>query len=90
MDELPILYVYMYRQILNGKPDKLRSRNDIIHAMRKVVHTCSAKVSDEIINELIIMGFINKLNTEKYLVRTNSKLDLSLRRVLPSSFPIIN
>ena len=89
MAEIPILYLYIYRQILNGNT-RIKNVIEIKQAMRRVIHTCPSLVLDGIIDELCSMDALQKVNQDKYLVSTNAQLSKSLRRLKPHVFPIIN
>lgn len=89
-EEVPILYLYMYRNILNYRRDTYRTTKEIKNLMKRTIHTCPSLVLDGIVEEMAKMGLIEKINTQKYYVLANAELRRCLRRLKSNTFPMIN
>jgi hypothetical protein len=84
---ISIHHVYCYRNICKLKKRYINT-GDAVKAMKKITHTASKGYFNEVLHELCMLGFLERINHESYMVITNKKNELMLKRTKDYNFPL--
>jgi hypothetical protein len=85
---ISIYHIYCYRNICKLKKNYIDTY-DAVKCIKRITHTASKGYFQEVLNELCIHGFLEKLSRENYRVITNYKNELMLKRAKEYNFPLI-
>lgn len=85
---IPILYLYIYRNIKESNKNKIYLTNkDISISINNIIRKVPAKLRQEICDEMEIYKLLKKINREKYLIITNKTIERNLRKLKEYIFP---
>ena len=89
MDKCLILYVYIYRNILNTADGrKIIDSSTLRFALNKVIRRSPACVFRAIESELEELKMVRKIYKDRYLVIENKKLNSKIDKLIENAFPI--
>ena len=89
MDDIPILYCYIWRNLKQGcHCECIVNINSVIPYVRKVVHTAPKLVYSDIFKEMEKMRLVRLIGTDKCIILNNSICEKKLRRLKDYIFPI--
>ncbi len=88
MDDIPILYLYMFRNIKRISSNEVIEYCKFVEALRKVIHKAPFPVYTKIAQEMLNYGLFEYVNKHFIRVKTNKDIDKKLRELKEFCFPL--